>query len=83
MHDASVQAAYVANVDGSWLVFRVKADNDKLLTVGFRKKRLQQLVRVFRRLDLTLPVQHARLPYELQAHDVDALRWLLDEHLSF
>lgn len=83
MHDAGVQAADMANVDGSRLVFRVKADNDKLLTVGFHKKRLQQLVRIFWRFDLTLLVQHARFTNELQTYNIDALRWLFGRYLSF
>ncbi len=38
MHDTSVQASDMADVNGSRLVFRVKADNDKLLAVGFSKE---------------------------------------------
>jgi hypothetical protein len=62
--------------------FLVKADNNKLLAVGFHKKWLQQPVRIFRRFNLAFLVQHARLTTELQAYDVDSLRWLLSRLLS-
>jgi hypothetical protein len=41
------------------------------------------LVRILWGFDLSLPVQHARLSNELQADNVDALRWLLGRHLPF
>lgn len=83
MHNTRIQTSDMANIDSGRLIFRVKADNDKLLAVSFRKKWLQQPVRIFRGLDLALLVQHARLTNELQTHNVDALRWLFDGHLPF